>query len=243
MMWFHLKRGFKGVITHIILIMFPLLLIIFFDYLYRNTGIETGLGQSKQSNATILALGFALTFQIYGSALSFETLAEDLYSPMHDRLFASPMEGRSLVLSILFSSTIISFLQTLVILLASTFLLEASISPVVPVLGVLLVSVVFHQLLGTLLVFLSKQAKSANVLITIYGSLVPMTLGLYFPLPSGRFFELLRMYGTPSALANTASFALMNADVGLFLKSFVPLLGATAFLFLVLKPLVRRIHV
>ena len=85
------------------------------------------MGMGGQSRITALAIGFALTFQIYGSAISFETLAEDLYSPMHDRIFSSPVEIRSIILSILVSSTVVSFLQTSILLVFSSIILGAII--------------------------------------------------------------------------------------------------------------------
>ncbi len=124
------------------------------------------------------------------------------------------MEGRSLVLSVLLSSTVVSFLQSLVIVLFSFIVLGASIPSLFVVLVILLVSVLFNQLLGTVLLFLVGTSKAANVVTTIYGSVVPMLVGLYFPLPDSALFRVIRLYGTPMSLANTASIRAMEGDYG-----------------------------
>jgi ABC-2 type transport system permease protein len=243
MIAFQLKRSSRDLVGHTVLILFPLALIFFFDYLYKNVNIETGMGMGGQSRITALVIGFALTFQIYGSALSFETLAEDLFSPMHDRIFSSPVEIRFIVLSILTSSTLVSFLQTAILLVFSSIILGASFPSLPFVLLVLLVSVVFNQLFGTVLLLLTGGVKTANMVTTIYGSIVPMTVGLYFPLPKGEFFRLLRMYGSPMSLANTASLAVMEGQIRLFIICLAVLLLLIAVLFFCLQPLVRRISI
>lgn len=243
MIAFQIKRSAKDLIGNAILILFPLVLIFFFDYLYKTIDIQTGMEVAGQQRLSLLVIGFALTFQIYGAALSFETLAADLYTPLHDRLFASPVEGRSLVLSVLFSGAVISFLQSLVIVLFSTVILGARIPSLPLVLVILLVSVVFNQLLGTVLLLLVGTPKVANVVTTIYGSVVPMLVGLYFPLPKTALFRFIRLYGTPMSLANTASIRAMEGNFTSMALATLPLLIAIGVLLLCLKPLVRRIAV
>lgn len=243
MILFHIRRSLKDLIGHATLILFPLILIFFFDYLYKTIDIQTGMEVEGQQRLALLVIGFALTFQIYGAALSFETLAADFYSPMHDRLFASPVEGRSLVLSVLISGTVVSFLQSLVIVLFSFIVLGASIPSLFVVLVILLVSVLFNQLLGTVLLFLVGTSKAANVVTTIYGSVVPMLVGLYFPLPDSALFRVIRLYGTPMSLANTASIRAMEGDYGSMALVMLPIAVIVVLLFVSLKPLVRRIEV
>lgn len=243
MIAFQIKRSAKDLLGNAILILFPLVLIFFFDYLYKTIDIQTGMEVAGQQRLSLLVIGFALTFQIYGAGLSFETLAEDLYTPMHDRLFASPVEGRSLVLSVLFSGSVVSFLQSLVIVLFTTVVLGARIPGIPLVLIVLLVSVIFNQLLGTVLLLLVGTPKVANVVTTIYGSVVPMLVGLYFPLPTTALFRFIRLYGTPMSLANTASIRAMEGNFSSMALVMLPILVAIALLLLCLKPLVRRIAV
>lgn len=243
MIAFQIKRSAKDLLGNATLILFPLVLIFFFDYLYKSIDIQTGMEVAGQQRLSLLVIGFALTFQIYGAGLSFETLAEDLYTPMHDRLFASPVEGRSLILSGLFSGTVVSFLQSLVIVLFTTVILGARIPSLSLVLVILLVSVIFNQLLGTVLLLLVGTPKVANVVTTIYGSVVPMLVGLYFPLPKTALFRFIRLYGTPMSLANTASIRAMEGNFSSMALVMLPILIAIALLLLCLKPLARRISV
>jgi len=243
MIGFHLKRASKDVVGEVILILFPLILIFFFDYLYRNIGIETGLEAGTQSRVSVLAIGFALTFQIYASAMSFETLSEDLFTAMHDRLFASPTEGRTLVLSVLASGTVVSFLQSFVVIVFSIIILGAAIPNLAFILAILLLTVLFNQLLGTILLLWCGSPKVANIVTTVYGSVVPMIIGLYFPLPKYALVRFLRLYGTPMSLANTASLAVMEGQWVRAITTFAPLLVLTVALFLLLKGLVRRVVV
>ncbi len=243
MILFHIKRSLKDVMGHAILILFPLVLIFFFDYLYKTIDIQTGMEVESTERLTLLVIGFALTFQIYGAALSFETLASDLYTPMHDRLFATPVEGRSLVLSVLLGGTLVSFLQSLMIVLVSTIVLGAQFSRIPLVLAILFVSVLFNQLLGIFLLLLVGSPKVANIVTTIYGSVVPMLVGLYFPLPKSAAFRVIRLYGTPMSLANTASIRAMEGDFGSMVLSMLPICLLILLVFMLLKPLVRRIAV
>ncbi|MEA4866491.1 MAG: hypothetical protein VB088_13980 [Sphaerochaeta sp.] len=108
---------------------------------------------------------------------------------------------------------------------------------------ILLVSVLFNQLLGTVLLFLVGTSKAANVVTTIYGSVVPMLVGLYFPLPDSALFRVIRLYGTPMSLANTASIRAMEGDYGSMALVMLPIAVIVVLLFVSLKPLVRRIEV
>ena len=111
MLKFYILRSSKEILGHLILILLPILLISIFNYV--NSSYNIGAINS------VLTIGFALTFQIYGSALSFETLGQDFLSPMRNRLLATPVNPTKIVLSILFSGTIVSFLQTFVVLIFS----------------------------------------------------------------------------------------------------------------------------
>ena len=161
---------------------------------------------------TVLTIGFALTFQIYGASVSFEVLGNDIFTPMRNRLLASPVEPRSLVVSTLAVGCIVSFLQTFVVLLFSSVVLKADMGPLHLTLPIFLVSVVFNQLLGTVILLLTKSVKTSNSILTIYGAVVPMSIGLYFPIPQNTFFTILKTYLSPMALANTSILGVMRSE-------------------------------
>jgi ABC-2 type transport system permease protein len=127
--------------------------------------------------------------------------------------------------------------------LFSHFVLGAAFPRLFWVLLILLLSVVFNQLLGTIILLASKGPKLANMVTTIYGSIAPMLAGLYFPLPQNALFRYIRLYGTPMNLANTVSISVLD---GTLMQSLVPLLillSLTVLLFILLKPMAGRVRV
>ncbi|MGE4465364.1 hypothetical protein, partial [Sphaerochaeta sp.] len=111
------------------------------------------------------------------------------------------------------------------------------------ILAILLLSVLFNQLLGTILLLWCGSPKVANIVTTVYGSVVPMIIGLYFPLPKYALVRFLRLYGTPMSLANTTALAVMEGDWARAITTLAPLLILTVALFVLLKGLVRRVVV
>lgn len=239
---FHFRRNIRDIISHLILICLPVLIIAFFHFVFADSGLETGMAAQTLPYITVLTVGFALNFQVYGSANSFEVLGGDFLSPMRDRLVASPTEPRSIVASILSAGCLVSYLQTLAVLAASSIILNANLGPLQVVLPIFLLSVVFNQLLGSAILVLSRSVKTANAIITVYGAIAPMTLGLYFPLPQNAFFDLLRTYLSPMALANTAILGAVEGDFGRSATAAGILLLLSVILFLVLRPLIRRLE-
>lgn len=240
MVKFHLLRSARDIYGHLILIFLPLLLIAFFSYIYSNDVFGVGMVDVSQLTRT-LTIGFALTFQIYGSAISFETLGQDFLTPMHDRLLASPIEPQKIVASILVSSVILSFLQTLVIVFFAMIVLNTTFPFIFFVILVLLLSVIFHQLLGTIILFLSKKIKTATAITTLYGIVAPFLAGLYFPLPNNPIIQFLQNYGTPMSLAQTGIVGIMEGNVQDILIGVIPILIFSVILFVFINPLSKKV--
>ena len=238
MLRFYILRASKELLGHFILIFLPILLISFFYYV--NSGNAT---VNAAELSTVLTIGFALTFQIYGSAISFETLGHDFLSPIHDRLLAAPVNPRKIVFSILFTGIVVSFLQTIVIVIFSINILNARFDYLVPILLILLVSVIFNQLFGTVVLFLTKKVRTATAITSLYGVVAPIITGLYFPLPDTRIFDLLGRYLTPMSLAQTAIFGILNQNLKDVLAGLVPLVILIIILFMLIKPLSRKVIV
>ena len=240
---FHFARGMRDIVGHLILICFPVLLIAFFNFIFSGAMLQVDMQDASLSYLTVLTIGFALTFQIYGASVSFEVLGEDFFTPRHDRLLASPAEPRSIVISTLTVGCLVSFLQTLVVLLFASLVLKADLGPLHLSLPIFLLSVVFNQLLGTVILMLCRSVKTSNSILTIYGAIVPMSVGLYFPLPNNLFFELLKTYLTPMALANSAILGVMEGNTRVVLIGSGTLILMSLGLYAALRPLVRRLTV
>ncbi|WP_313339660.1 ABC transporter permease [Sedimentibacter sp.] len=236
---FHLLRSGRDLIGHLILIFLPILLIALFAYINKT---QFGyLGADLSHITTVLTIGFALTFQIYGSAISFETLGQDFLTPMHDRLLAAPVNPRKIVLSVMFTGIIVSFLQTLLIILFSIIVLDAKFNNLVLILIVMLISVIFNQLLGSVILFLTKKVNTATAITSLYGVVAPILTGLYFPLPDNRILNLFKDYLTPMSLANTAIYGIINEDIKNIIIGVTSLLVLIVILYISIKPLSKKV--
>lgn len=238
---FYLKRSMKDVIGHLILIGFPALLIIILNTVYKNQIIENGSFELYQQFLTFITIGFVLMFHIYGSAISFETMAADLFTPMRERLDSTPVELKSIIITILSTSTVVSFLQSVVVIFVSVLVLSAEIPLLYFLLPLIMISVIFNQLLGTVILLWSKKVKTATVVTTVYGMVVPFLVGLYFPLPKTSFFDFISNYGTPFGLMLTAINGLVNQEYSKFIIGITPIIIFTVFFMIILKPLTRRL--
>lgn len=238
---FHLFRSSRDIFGHIILILLPILLIAFFNYVYSSEFFDLGPTLDMSQLLTVLTIGFALLFQIYGSGLSFETLGSDFLTPMHDRILATPVNPRKIVLSVMFTGTLVSFLQTLAVVLFSMIVLHARFDHIILVLLVLLISVIFNQLLGTVILFSTKKVSTANIITTLYGIIAPFTVGLYYPLPDNPLLNFMKDYGTPMGLAQKAIFGVINQNLLNVLLGLVPLLVMIMILFILIKPLSKKV--
>lgn len=235
MLKFHILRSGRDWIGHLILIFLPILLITFLT--------EAGVGIDMNQTSSMLTIGIALTFQIYGSALSFETLGKDFFTPINDRLLSTPVNPRKIVMSVLFSAILVSFLQTLVIVLFSTIILGAEFNNILLILAILLLSVVFNQLFGTVILFFVKKVNTATAITSLYGTIAPIAAGVYFPLPDNKIFDYIKDYLTPMSLAQTAIKGIMNQDIKNILFGVALLIIPTMILFILIKPLSKKVIV
>lgn len=240
---FNFIRSARDWMGNVILILLPIILIGFFYFVYSDEGAGLeGVGDSNQI-ATMLTISFALIFQIYGSAHSFETIGMDFLSPKRDRLLATPAEPRKMILSILMTSILVSFLQTMIVVLFSMLVLDATFPNFVWVALVLLISVVFNQLFGTIILFATQKVNTATAVTSLYGTVVPIISGMYFPMPDTPLFNFIGDYLTPLALANTAIEGAMSEEWDQLVTGVVPLLLIIGIFMALLNPLSKKVNV
>lgn len=240
MIRFYLLRSLKDWVGHLILISIPIVLISFFYYIIRQDIQGTEAEAHLSSIVLFLSIGFALTFQIYGTAISYETLDSEFLTPMRDRLLATPVIPVKIVFAILLSGIIVSFLQTLVVLIFATVIYGAIIPKFPLVLLIMLLSIVFHQLMASVILLWAKKSKTAGAITTLYAIVAPMLLGLYFGMPDYLIFRLLEKYLMPISLANTAVMGLINSELRDVLIGVTILVGLSSGMLLLVKPLTRR---
>jgi len=237
---FHILRSLRDFRGHLILILLPVAMIVFMSYVYgrlADGGVATELAQT----AKMLTIGLALAFQIYGSANSFEYLGQDFLTPMRDRLLAIPVNPRKIVLSVMFSGIVVGLMQTLAVLISSNLILGAEFSNPGLIIAVMLISVVFNQLLGVVILFLTGKVNIAIAITSLYATIAPALAGVYYPLPDNMLFNFFRDYATPMSLAQTAIKGVINQDITKLFIGVTPLIILSVILFVLLKPLSRKV--
>lgn len=234
---FHFLRSIKDLVGHFILIGIPVVLITVFNFLY-NQNVDPAV--SKHVTA-YLTVGMMLPFHVWGAALSFETIGADFLTPMYDRLMASPEKPQKIVISILFTSMLVSFIQSIVILGYGIIVLGAYFIDLWAVVLLLILSIVFHQLLGTIVLFASKSVKVAASINTFYGIAAPVIAGLYFPLPDHPITNFMKQYLTPVSLSFTSIWGVQEGDTFKIVVGAIPLFILSIILFLLIKPLSKRV--
>lgn len=240
MLKFYLKRNIKDIFGHLILIVLPVILILLIHYINISNFGDGLTGEAYDAFTVFITFGFLFMFQIYGSAIAYEGLDKEFYSGMVERLKMAPINLNHVVIFNLVTSIIVNSLQSFAVVLAAVIFLGVSLSAPFLVSLIVFLSVIFNQLLGVFLLFLTKSVKTTTTITTVYGIIAPLAMGLYFPLPEHSIFDFLKDYSTPASLAFTAVNATYSNDYQNILIGVVGLAVLSAILYISLKPLIRR---
>ncbi|MFW6284850.1 MAG: ABC transporter permease [Bacillota bacterium] len=203
---FYFLRLLRDYLGHAILIGLPIFLIAMLTYI--NAPDQTGWAEISR-HITIL---FVVMFQIFGAAYTFEGIEADFLSPMKDRLHATPANPMHLVAVQILFSTLVSLIQSFILIVFSMVLFNAAFERVLSIMGFLVLSALAAQLLGGILVMFLKSASKAQVVITLYAIFAPMLAGLNFPLPDHAVTPFLERYSTPIAWTRTGLEGILNGD-------------------------------
>ncbi len=237
MIRFYFLRLLKDYIGHAILIGLPMFLIATLTYI--NAPDQTGWPEISR-HITIL---FVLMFQIFGAAYTFEGLEADFLTPMKDRLHATPANPVHLVVIQIVFSTMVSLLQSIILVAFSVVIFDAAFENLLAVMGLLVLSAIGAQLLGGVLVLALKSASKAQVTITLYAIFAPMVAGLNFSLPDIAIRPYLERYSSPLALSRMGIEGLFQDDLGDVLFSAFSLAGIIVILIIMLRLLGRKVIV
>ncbi len=235
MLRFYGLRVLKDYLGHIILIGLPLAL------LTINTYISVENGAVQEEAALYIGLVYIFMFQVFGAAYTFEGMEHDFYKPFKNRLFAAPIRPTKFILANLFFSTLVSFLQSLVILSYVVIVFGVRIPNWGLILVVFLFSVMFAQLLAAVLIIFLKKANKAQAAITLYAIGGTMLSGLFFQLPENSLTEILEKYSTPIAWAFTSSNAWIEGNFEQGIQFLGMLVGITILAGLFLIKLTKRV--
>ncbi len=203
---FYLLRILRDYIGHIILIGLPVVLISLMVSI--NRGIEGA--PSVEESALFIGIVYIIMFQGFGAAYTFEGIEHDFFKPFKDRLRAAPVNPMNFVVANIVFSIMISFLQSLVLLLFVVVVFGAVVPNWGFVLMVLFIGVLFAQLLAAMCIFLLKKASTAQALITIYIIAGMVLAGFFFPLPESDLATFLSKYSSPLAWTHYAVYGFIN---------------------------------
>ncbi|TVP95539.1 MAG: ABC transporter permease [Acholeplasmatales bacterium] len=206
MLRFYGLRILKDYLGHIILIGLPVALIT----LMVMINAEADAAPNTAEAARYIGIVYIIMFQGFGAAYTFEGLEHDFFKSFKDRLKASPVNPMRFVFANIGFGVLISFLQSLVLLVYVVVVFGSRIPNLPLVLMVLFLGVVFAQLLAALCIFLLKKGSKAQAAITLYiiGGMV--LAGFFFPLPANDLTAWLSNYSTPLAWTHHAVYGLIE---------------------------------
>ena len=220
---FYLLRLLKDYLGHIILMGLPLILITLMVSINRDA---PGAPPVEEA-ALFIGLIYILMFQGFGAAYTFEGLEFDFFKPFKDRLLMSPVPPYRFVLANLIFSTLISYVQSILLLVYVMIVFSASVTNLFSVLLILLLGVIFAQLFAAVLVLVLKKAAKAQAAITLYIIAAMILAGFFFPLPSSDLTAWLSEYSSPMAWTHRALYGVMEMNYEVLLSSLGLLSGAT----------------
>lgn len=187
-----MRRDYLG---HILLTLFPILLITVFSFIYKDAA--ENLSEVK----AFLTIGFVLMFHYFASTYTTEFVHKDIATPMKDRLLASPTNTSSFPLQTIFMGSCIVYLQSLVVLLYAYLILGAGIERFWVLLPVFYFSVLLVQLIAGMVVLLSRNLSLGSGAMIGMGVLFPFLAQFNATLPDHAILNFFRDYGTPMSLS------------------------------------------
>ncbi|MFW5892964.1 MAG: ABC transporter permease [Bacillota bacterium] len=235
MLRFYMLRLLKDYLGHAILIGLPIFLIAMLTYI--NAPDQTGWPEISR-HITIL---FVVMFQIFGAAYTFEGIEADFLGPMKDRLHATPANPMHLVVIQIAFSTLVSLIQSFILIVFSMVLFDAAFERLFAIMGFLVLSALAAQILGGVLVMLLKSASKAQVVITLYAIFAPMLAGLNFSLPDHAITPYLERYSSPIAWTRTGLEGILNGEGSDTLFGVLSLLALIAILTVLLRQVSKKV--
>lgn len=237
MLRFYTLRILRDYIGHAILIGLPMFLVGILTY------INTPDGEQMDVVARHIGIVFLLMFQMFGAAYTFEGLRDDFLTPRKDRIKATPVNPMTIVLTQIGLSTIITFLQGMV-LIGFTMVVFNAVYPNLPfILLLVILSALFAQLFGALLVFTLKSASKAQIGVIAYAIIAPIMAGLNVELPDHAIVPYLERYSSPLALVNTGIQGAFESHTNDMMIGLVAILTFITIFILLVKHFSKRVIV
>ena len=228
-------RMFRDYIGHIALTLFPIVLISIFAYIYKD--VPEGMG----SVVAFLTTGFVLMFHYFAAQYSVEFIHKDLGTPMKNRLLASPKNIALFPLIAIALSSVIAFIQSLIVLLYATFILNADFPSLIALLPIFYLSILIAQLIAGNITLISKSVAIGSGTAIGMGILFPFLAQFNAPLPDTPFLNFMRDFGTPVSLAKTSIQGVISGDMQDASIAIIVMIGLIGILSLTVLTLTRKV--
>ncbi|MFP4287392.1 MAG: ABC transporter permease [Candidatus Izemoplasmataceae bacterium] len=237
MIRFYALRVLNDKIGHIILIGLPLALMTIMIALNREQV------DPSEMDAMILYIGliYIIMFQGFGSAYTFEGLEYDFYKPFKARLLVSPVNPIKFVFSNLIANILVSYLQSLVLILYLIVFYAISIPNLIGLLFVLLLGVIFSQLLASLIIFLVNKASIAQAIITVYIIIAMMIGGFFVSFSRSNLVIFLEKFSSPLAWVRYTAYGFIDGELDVIFKGLSLLIGSILILLLLTYKLSQKV--
>jgi len=183
------------------------------------------------------AITMTVMITLYGGLGALDLMRVDILGPQGDRLRQTPLARGSLISGLIAATTATGFLQTTIVVLATSLLFQArwgdTIPQVLVSLAVILALVLFAQFFVIFLVLLTRDTRMANGLVFGFAITTTMVSGGYNnSMNWGAADSFLKTWATPSSLAQTALFGnLYGGDPALVLQCILLLFALALLLF------------
>ncbi len=200
----YIRRMIRGWFGLFIFIVLPVVIAALISFIYSQNTTENIYANGFNMVSTRISIYMMLLFQLNGGIYLLDFLNHDLFKPMKWRLKASPCQTHTLIYAGTVACTVFTTLQGLLIIAASTLLLDAYWGNLwVTILVVIFISLI-SQLMNMLLFVLVRNVSAAESLSWLIASIMAMLGGVMFSLPDNAFFRFMKEYGTPYSLAQSA---------------------------------------
>lgn len=219
------RRMLRGYISLILLMVIPIALIAVLELLVGNA-VDHKLGIPVIDE---IAVTMVIIFQLYGGIYTMEFIRKDLLSPTKWRMRSLPYGVHQHAFSIIFSCTIFSALQGLVMVYFTKWVYHVNWGNIGLVMLVLFVISILTQLVYLNLAIGVKNYKIADSLAIVYCLLSVGLAGVWFPMPDIGILNFLTKYGNPLSLGRNAIIAsriggyweLVLLDIGILVSASV----------------------
>ncbi len=234
---FYALRVLKDYLGHVIFIGLPLVLIYVNMEIQANAHPDADLGHI----AFFMGIGFILMFQIFGAAYTTEGMEGDFFTSFKDRLRASPVHPVRFMVTNMFYSSLVSFLQLMLILAFIFVIYEPTVSNWGLAVLVIFLGVGFTQTLGAVVIILVKKANKAQAVITLYAIGGSILAGHIIGLPDNAVINFLKDYASPISWQRISIEYFVDGDYAMGMLGIGLLLGAWAIILMVLLRMSRRV--